>query len=392
MIKNALLYLRKAPAIIKRDILKTPVINYFGTNYKRNILLSYITKPFRRGPDLTHTNMVEAIEIAKILNELEYNVDIVDYDYEGYLDQSKYNVIFGFGEPFVKNFYERKTKIVSIYYATGMSIETQNYNTLKRVEEFYYKKGVYLPSSARLYEKAWTIQTVLPDAIITLGNNTAMESFTKVSDKKIYTLNPSFIKIFDYKSIVNKRKVTDAKKNFLWFASSGMIHKGLDLLLDVFTELNYLHLHICAPLDNEPGFKEIYKSQLTQFSNIHSYGFISLKSPKFKELLTKCASIVYPSISEGGSPAVLNVCGNGGLIPIVSQQSTLDVDDFGYILNDLNSETIKNMIIRFSQADDSEIEEKSKFCGKEISEKYSLENFRINLKNIIGNILEHPDK
>ena len=181
--------------------------------------------------------MVEALEIAKLFREMGYNVDIVHYDDEGYVDHENYKLLFGFGEPFVKNFYGKKSKIISIYYATGMSIETQNRNSLKRVEEFYRRKGVYLTSSARIYDKSWNIQSLFPDAIIALGNITAVKSFAAITDKKVYSLNPSFIKVYDYKEIIGVRDITSAKRNFLWFASSGMIHKGLDLLIEAFKEL-----------------------------------------------------------------------------------------------------------------------------------------------------------
>ncbi len=389
LIRNIFLFIRKSPLVIKRDILKTPVINYFNTYFNRNLLLSYITKPFRRGPDLSHTNMVEALEIAKIFRDLGYNIDIVDYDYEGYVDHKKYNLLFGFGEPFVKNFYGRKTNIPSIYYATGMSIETQNRNSLKRVEEFYKRKGVYLPSSARIYEKSWNIQSLFPDAIISLGNDTAKKSFEEITNKKVYSLNPSFIKIYNYDEIIATKNFSEAKKNFLWFASSGMIHKGLDLLIEVFKELKYLDLHICAPLQDEPSFREVYSYELTNLPNIHYYGFISLKSSVFKELITKCGVIVYPSCSEGGSPSVLNVCGNSGMIPCVSRESTIDVNSIGYIFKDLEIEAIKNTIQKIAEMSDSEMKEKSLLCGKTISENYSLQKFSSRFKNIVIEILEN---
>jgi glycosyltransferase involved in cell wall biosynthesis len=388
LIKNILLYLKKSPAIIKRDVLKTPIINYFNTDFKKDMLLSYITKPFRLGIDFTHTNMIEAPAIAEIFKDLGYNIDIVDYDYEGYVDQKKYKLLFGFGEPFVKNFYGRNLKVISIYYATGMSIEKQNRNSLKRVEDFYKRTGIYLPSSARIYEKSWNIQSLFPDAIISLGNDTARKSFEEITDKKIYALNPSFLRMYDYEEIINKRNFKLAKKNFLWFASSGMIHKGLDLLIEVFKELEYLHIHICAPLDNEPEFRDVYSSELSNLPNVHYYGFISLKSPVFKELMIKCAAVVYPSCSEGGSPAVLNVCGNGGIIPILSKESTLDIEGYGYILEDLKTETIKDAIKRFAGMDDLELKEKALITGITVSKNYSLLNFTGNIKNIIEEILK----
>ena len=386
LIKNTIGFIKTLPAIIKRDVLKSPILNYFNTNFDNNVLLSYITKPFRRGLDLSHTNIIEAVEIAKIFNKLGFNVDIVDYDYEGFVEHNKYNITFGFGEPFVRGFYGRKSGVTSIYYATGMSTITQNFNSLKRVEEFYNRKGVYLPSSARLYDKSWTIQSSLPDAIITLGNQTAKQSFEKISNKKIYNLNPSFIDLYDYKKIISSRNFTTAKKNFLWFASSGMIHKGLDLLLEIFSSQPSLHLHICAPLDDEPEFKNLYSKEL-ELPNIHYYGFISLKSDTFKKIITECGAIVYPSCSEGGSPAVLNVCGNGGLIPLVSKEATIDTDEFGFVFNSLDINDIKNQIVKLSQMNEEELKRMSLLSGSSIRENFSINKFTENLTNIVSEVL-----
>jgi len=113
-------------SIIKK-FRRRQISNYLKTHYKKNALISYITHPFNCGINLTHTNYAEVLEIAKVFHELSYNVDIVDYDYEGNLDYDKYSVIFGFGEPLVNSFYHRNHKILTIYYGTGMHVKLKKY-------------------------------------------------------------------------------------------------------------------------------------------------------------------------------------------------------------------------------------------------------------------------
>src|SRR5665648_1099492 len=108
--------------LIIKEFGRGQVSNYFNTHHKKNALISYITHPFNRGINLTHTNYTEAVEIAKVLNELGYNVDIVNYYFEGKLNYDKYSVIFGFGEPLINSFYCRNRKIFTIYYGTGMHV------------------------------------------------------------------------------------------------------------------------------------------------------------------------------------------------------------------------------------------------------------------------------
>jgi len=131
-------------------IVKKPIRNYFKTSCKENFFFFYITYPFKNGIKLRHTNYAEALEIAKVFNELGYNVDIVDYYYEGNLDYNKYLVIFGFGEPLENSFYYRKhKKLLTIFHGTGMYVIHQNHATLKRIEELY-KKSKWLLESGRI--------------------------------------------------------------------------------------------------------------------------------------------------------------------------------------------------------------------------------------------------
>ena len=118
------------------------VKNYFRTNYTKNALLSYITYPFTRKECLRHTNYYEAKAHAKILNELGYNIDIIDYDYPKKIDFSKYHLLVGFGDVFQKYFESGYKHIKTIYYGTGMHVCHQKNATLKRVKDVYKKKGV----------------------------------------------------------------------------------------------------------------------------------------------------------------------------------------------------------------------------------------------------------
>ena len=371
-----------------RTIFRPPLINYFGTSYKKHALLSYVTTPFRNGLNIGHTNSFEAPAIAKIINEAGFNVDIVDYNYDGNVDYSKYQLIFGFGDPIVNSFTNRKNKITTVYYGTGMHVNTQNMNTLNRITDVHDKKGVWLPESGRIVEKAWSIQTTITDSMVLLGNTEVTKTYAPYFKNKIYNVPASFFEIVDYKEIIAKKDFSNAKKNFLWFGSDGMIHKGLDLLLEIFSTRNDIHLHICGPLDKEPRFKKTFSEELYKRSNIHVHGFLSLNSELFLELLDKCAFVIFPSCSEGGSPSVLNICGNGGLIPLVSKEASIDIDDFGFIFNNVDHENISRSIDEVLKMDVSILKEKSIKCGSVISERHSQTNFVYEFKNCLKEILK----
>jgi glycosyltransferase involved in cell wall biosynthesis len=367
-------------------IFRSPIINYYRTSYSRNALVSYITDSFRNKINLSHTNLFESMEIGKAINEAGFNVDIADYDYEGIIDYSRYDLIFGFGEPLINSFYKRGKKIITVYYGTGMHINTQNNNTLNRVTEVFNKTGVWLPGSGRIVDKSWSIQTMLVDAMILLGNEEVTKTYSHYFKGKIYNIPASIYKITNYEEIIASKDFNNAKTHFLWFGSSGMIHKGLDLLLEIFSKREDIHLHICGPLEGEPEFKQTYNNELLKTINIHYHGFVSLNSSLFKELLQKCAFVVFPSCSEGGSPSVLNVCGNGGLIPLLSKEASIDTGDFGFVFDKINIESIQFTVNQALHLTDKEIKERSIKCYEVISKKHSQTNYASELRKCINEI------
>src|SRR3990172_8475229 len=357
-IKNCFIVSKKINQIIKRNLFKSIVINYFGDNHAKNVLISYITKPFRKGIDITHTNSAEVLEIAKIFRSLGYNVDAADYYYDGFIDYSKYNVVLGFGEPLIK-----------------------------RIGEVYNKKGVWLLDSGRIVEKAWAPQTNIVDAMILLGNEEVSETYKRFFNKDIFLIPPSYYNLYDYKEIIEVKNFTKAKRNFLWFGSSGLIHKGLDLILEVFKNLPNLQLHVCGPIDDEPGFKTAYHNELYDTSNIHTHGFVKIDSPLFERLLKECAFVVYPSCSEGGGVSILNAIGNGGLIPILSKEASIDIDDFGISIENISSEAVQNAIEKALMLPVEEIKTRSSKAGEKINTINSIDNYRNLLKTSLNRIL-----
>ena len=374
---------------LKRQF-KSPLLNIYGTNFGQNVLISYIRRPFKNGPDLSHTNSIEVLEIAKTFKELEFNVDVVNYDYEGFLDYAKYDLIFGFGEPLNNCFDKKRNDTKTIYYGTGMHICTQNHNSLKRIEDVFSKKGVWLIRSGRIVEKTWSIQTSLVDAIITLGNEEVVESYKKFFMGKIYNIPASYYEIINtesIKKILNEKNYEEAKSHFVWIGSSGLVHKGLDLLLDYFSVNVELHLHILGPVDNEPDFKKTYSKELYNSPNIHTYGFIDLKSQTFSDLMQKSLYVIYPSCAEGGGAAVINCMANG-LLPIVTKESSVSIKDYGFLIEEFTIESIDKTVKTARTTKAELLKENSIKCMLDIRDNHSIGQFSAKLKQSIKKALD----
>lgn len=373
-------------SLVYNTRLKRPIINYFKTHHIKNVLISYIIYPFRRGISLAHTNYMEALEIAKVFNQLGYNVDIVDFNYGNNIDYSKYDIIFGFGEPLINSFYHRNYKILTIYYATGMHVIHQNHATLKRIEEVYKKKGKWLLESGRIVDKAWSVQTSLVDNIIALGSDGVIASYQKHFSRRIYNIPVSYYKIFDHEEILKNKEFSEAKYHFLWFGGSGLIHKGLDLLLEVFKDLPDLHLHICGPINNEPKFKACYYEELYNTENIHTYGYVNLKSETFRNVINQCTFVIMPSCSEGEPSSVINVMVYG-LIPIVPNTAGIKIKDFGIEIKQLTHKSVRESIIQATNLSIGEIEKRGLECANDTIANHSIEKFSREFRKALLDIL-----
>lgn len=317
------------------DYINNQIIsNYYKKNYSQYALLSYILTPFKKD-SLTHTNFFEAQSWAKILDELGYNVDIIDYRNSRNINLSKYDLICGFGNIFQQAFESSDYDIKSIYYGVGMHVCHQNMATLQRVKDVYIKKGIWLGKSARFVEKTWTHQTALVNGIIALGNSICSDSYKRYYDGIVYSLPAPFYKMQNGDDLIIHRE-SSSKKHYLWFGGSGLIHKGLDLCLDYFSRNQELFLHICGSIENEKDFVMAYKKELFESPNIKVHGFVDLSSEKFRKILSMCSFTIFPSCSEGGCASVLTVVGNGGLIPIITKETTIEtgyeiwIEDFNY--------------------------------------------------------------
>ena len=126
-----------------------------------------------------------------------------------------------------------------------------------------------------------------------------------------------------------------ARRNFLWFGSHGFVHKGLDLVLDAFAEMPEYHLTVCGPIDEdvEKDFKKAFHKELYQTSDTHCIGMGRRWQPS---VCPDCRSVCrtgLPSCSEGQSGGVIT-CMHAGLIPILSYESGVDVEGFGFLLQD----------------------------------------------------------
>jgi len=360
--------------------------NIFNTHYKKRILLSYITYPFVKGVDRKHTNRLECYTAAEIFNELGYQVDVVDYNVPvSSADVKDYCFVYGFGKAF--SMAVTNPKIKTIFYGTGCCSKYSNLVTIQKIIDFYNSHGAWAPMSARISDMASEIALNFSDLIIPLGNEFVASTYRLPNIKQnIQNLNCFYYDTYDID--ITQKNFDTIKNNFLWFGSLGALHKGLDIVIDVFKKRPDLNLTIAGANLREQEFYEYYKDVFDgKIPNIKYYDFVDIESQLFKDLMNNHVAVVFPSVSEGGAPAVLNVMANGGLIPIISNSCGLDVAQYGFSFDNIDIDTVENKIDQLISLESIELQKLSEKIKTETRNLYTYDNYKGNLRKIISSLL-----
>lgn len=364
-----------------------PVYNYFQKDYSKTALISYITAPFKIGNTFRHNNEQAVQEIATILDEMGYIVDIINWDDNSPYPYEKYSLIIGFGEPFCNSFATNATA-TRIYYGTGMEVSSHNFGAINRLKDFFSRHHLWLTESSRLVNQTWSLQTQAIDGIITYGNETIKESYRKYYSGPIYPLHNIHFKFTDTAKVIAEKKDWEtARKNFFFIIGSGAVHKGFDIVLDLFAKHPDWELHIGAPVGREKRFFDLYKETLS-LPNIHHYGFLDMTSQTYLDLVKRCGFYLSPTVSEGCPTSVINICSNGKCIPIATKESGLE-EGLEIPIEHLTEYDLEKAILSAQSLTDKELEAMSTAALNYFSTAHSRENFRKELRTGISGILGH---
>lgn len=366
----------------------------FGRRRERKVLLCGIPEAFEKKTlPKYHSNFTETYSVAMAFDRLGYSVDCVSRTKRG-IDYAAYDVVFGInGNAFMGAFStDEKIKPLKIFYSVGAETCFNYRVTTMRNRDFYTRHGRwllgsnrYIPGDPRNYYEA-----NLSDAVITLGDDFVNRQFLKENNcsGKFKSL-PAFY--FPVCSPDEKKNFVKSKKHLLWFGSSGMIHKGLDIAIDFAVENPDVTLHICGGSRQETAFWNYYNPIIKNHANIVMHGFVEIESPEFKSILELCGVLLNPSISESGAVSVLNVLGNAVMLPVYSRGTGLNLETVGVEVEEVTYDAFNKALQKVLEMSDKELEEKAWAAHKLVKEKYTLEKYQENMYLIIKEIIEKRD-
>jgi len=149
------------------------------------------------------------------------------------------------------------------------------------------------------------------------------------------------------------------------------------LLLEIFAERSDIYLHICGAPTRERGFFRYYDGLLSRSRNIINHGFVKMESVAFKTLMNTCGYVVFPSASEGGAAALLNVMANGGLVPIITKSSGLDLEEHGWVIRNQDLDLFAKAIGQAMALENQTLKEKAIKVKAHVRRNYSLKSIRM---------------
>lgn len=363
-------------------------------NQKR-VLFSYLDIRKYEPKNTVHANFQQAVQMLKCLIDMGYCVDICylndEITIKYVLNRNKeYDIILGHGD-----LYKQACKLECNKKALKILFVTENFPLV--VEKKYAERAEYLkqrhpkldfscsPVRSGYFDEE--IFTVSDYAVImsSLYNIEPMKAYVK----KTYQINSNIIfnKDFHFDKAARLNSIKEYKKNFLWFGSFGLVHKGVDILLDTFKELPDYKIAFYGLAPSEKSIFEEMKS-----SNTKDCGRINVQTEDFIEkVVNKHCFMIMPSCSEGMNTSVAT-CMAHGIIPIVTKETGFEPCKYIIELEDYKIKTVIECINKVLSMSEEEILAMSEGACKYAQENFCLTHFDNSFRKIMKQIMHSADE
>lgn len=344
------------------------LIHLGSNNSKRSALVSYIIFPLMKDFDQSkygHTNAQELLAMIDVLLQLGFDVDIIDWKNTTFLPKKNYDIFIDIHQNMERLLPHLNKGCKNILYATGSDIHFQNLAELKRIDDLYSRKKIKL--RPRRIGESTNIGN-LCDSIIVLGNSVTQDSYSHFK-KPIYAVPVTF----NTTGIMTEKNFDLAKNEFLWYGGGGAVHKGLDILIEIFSTLPNLKLHIFGNVAAEDDFFDLYKGFFRDYKNIVYHGWVRPHSRLFYEISESTAFVILPSCSEGQSSSVINAM-SVGMIPIITPQVGIDSSGFGIEIQSVNIPNLTKQITEASKLSSIKLKSMSRKTYE-----YTINNHNMNI-------------
>jgi glycosyltransferase involved in cell wall biosynthesis len=347
-------------------------------------LVSYILEPFAEpasGVSKTHTNYIESVTIVKTLNDMGFSVDVIDYRNQNFVPKRQYDLFISARTNFAAIVNRLNSECVKIAHLDTAHFVFNNASASARLLALRERRNI-AAYSMRTIEKNWAPEHA--DVLSVLGNEFTLGTYA-YAGKPMYPIPVPTHEVYDSPEDKNFEGIS---KSYIWLGSGGLVHKGLDLVLEAFADMPDYKLTVCGPVDAvyERHFRKAYASELYDCPNIDTIGWTDIASEQFRDIANRSLGLIYPSASEGQSGAVVT-CMQAGLVPVVSYESGVDVEDFGLVLPACDVDTIRRTITALSAESASDLRARAVGAWNRARDRHTTDSYGIEFRAMLESVL-----
>ena len=335
-------------------------------------ILSYIVDPFLLPPGApvphSHTHDWESLTMGRTLAALGLELDVVHWTNRTFEPRGDYDLLVD-----VRLLLERLAPRLGPGCLKVMHAETAHpsfYNPAQRarLDALAARRGIRL-APFKLLDDNRAIEHA--DAATILGNEATQATY-RFAGKPLYPVPISQPVLYPFPE---EKDFAAARRRFLWFGSGGMVHKGLDLVLEAFSGMPELELAVAGPVERERDFERAFARELYRTPNIRALGWVDVAGPAFTALAGRTLGLVYPSCSEGQNGGTVS-CMHAALIPLVTREVGVDVaPGCGVVLGEPTVEGIRAAVRALAARPPAELARMARSAWSHAREHHTRERF-----------------
>jgi hypothetical protein len=321
---------------------------------ERTALLSYSIAPFLghvASPDMDPAASWVSSTVARSLLARGWNVDVVSDRNARFLPSKPYGVVIASRRSLARLVPRLPLDCLKVLFLDSADVLFQHAAECTRLLELKDRRRVVL--SPTRYERL-TPALDHADCAILQGNDFTLTTYEHV---RVPLHRISAPALHEHPSPAGKN-FERCRSGFVWLGGRGLVHQGLDRTLEAFVKLPDLRLTVSASLHDDPRFSDAYDQELHHTPNIRVAAPAGVEREHVAALAGDCVGVVFPSCAEGQAAEVV-ACMAAGLIPIVTRETGVDVDDFGTILPDGSVEQVARAVRALSRLPAAQLRDKA---------------------------------
>ena len=356
-----------------------PVVQIGSATAPRRALLAYLSQGVKwKENDRRfgwHQNYRQSREIAFLLADRGYRVDVAQYNDEHFIPSDPYDLIIAHPGIVSKRLQALPKTGVRLCLRTGRHAAFVDRVITERYALLEKRRGQKIQWAGT----GETDQVYLGyDAIACFdGNGMSAETFTGTG-----------LPVYSFRNYANpavqpvEKDWQIARAGFIYMAGHLHISKGLDWLIEAFADRTDRHLYICGKIP--PELENIYAGELKK-PNLHPMGFTQLNSAAFRHICTQAAWYISPSATDGCQGTALDAMASG-LVPILSPACGVDACGAGLRLNPCTPDVLRIALEQAIQIDAGELQQQSELSRNVVESRYRPEHFLEDWRGIIDRI------